>query len=71
MSNPNRYKEVINGKVYESTLNILGTYVRPYASYAPELTNKEVYVPESKVTSVGAMGEEVTKVAPQEKSMEK
>jgi len=71
MTNSRRYKEEINGKVYENTLNVLGTYVRPYASFAPELNNKEVHVADNKPASVGDLGQEAVSEVSVEKSMEK
>lgn len=64
MTNKMRYSKKIDGKEYESTLNVMETYVRPYASFAPEF-GKEFHV--------GEMGSSAVEKAESEKtsSMEK
>lgn len=51
----NRYREVIDGKVYESTNNVLQIYVPKYASFAPEF-GKGVHIAgaEAKVGDLAA-----------------
>ncbi len=71
MTNKNRYEEEINGKKYESTLNVMGPpVVRPYASFAPEF-GKGVHVVDKKETCVGDLGQDVANDVSIEQSMEK
>ncbi len=69
MSNPNRFREIINGKEYESTNNILGIYVPKYASFAPEF-GKGVHIAD-KETTVGDLGSAAVEKKPAERSMER
>ncbi len=49
----NRYREVIDGKEYESTNNVMQFYVPKYASFAPEF-GKGVHIPNAKVGDMAA-----------------
>ena len=69
MSNPNRYREVIDGKEYEATNNVLGVYVPKYASFAPEF-GKEVYLTDNDV-AVGDLGSVAVEKKTVERSMER